>query len=293
MSVNVSSNVGWLNANGAGTTPMNLTVWVEPNGLSAGTYQGNVTVTAAAMNSPLTIPVMLTVTGAPSAPANMTVLNAASLDRLAAPCSIVSIFGTNLAQSQEAASTVPLPLTLGGASVKVNGKAVPLFFASPGQLNVQVHCDLAPGLFQVEVNNGAASSSTSVQITTAAPGLFLWQDRWIAGQNQDGSVHGEYNPAAPGTVVTAYLTGQGLLDHPISMNQPAPMDQLLRPLLTPTVTVNGQAAEVLFAGLSPGSIGLAQLNIRVPNLPAGQYPMVVTMGGMSSNVAILCIGSEY
>jgi len=294
VNVSVSSSVGWLNASASGTTPLSATAWVEPNGLGAGTYYANITIMgSSAANSPMTVPVTLVVAPAPAPPANMAVVNGASMDRMVAPCSIATIFGTNLAQKQAAASTSPLPFTLGGASIKVNGKSVPLFFASPGQLNFQIHCNINSGLFQVEVNNGIASGWTTVQVAPAAPGLFLWQDRWIAAQNQDGTVHGEYNPAKPDSVVTVYFTGQGLLDHAISMNQPAPMDQLMRPLIKPTVTINGQEAELLFAGLTPGSIGLAQLNVRVPDLPPGEYPMVVTMNGVSSNSAIVCIGEEY
>jgi hypothetical protein len=59
-----TSGGSWLSASGAGTTPRNVTVSVNPSGLSAGTYNGSVILTAVdAENSPLTVPVTLTVSG--------------------------------------------------------------------------------------------------------------------------------------------------------------------------------------------------------------------------------------
>jgi hypothetical protein len=52
--------------------------------------------------------------------------------------SIVSVFGRNLATVTQSASTLPLPTTLGGTSVAVNGIPAPIFFVSPEQLNIQL-----------------------------------------------------------------------------------------------------------------------------------------------------------
>src|ERR1700693_977526 len=65
-------------------------------------------------------------------------VNAASYAQTISPGSIVSIFGTNLANSIATASGIPLPTELGGSSVTVNGTKAPLFFVSPNQINFQV-----------------------------------------------------------------------------------------------------------------------------------------------------------
>ena len=59
------SGGSWLSATASnGTTPSSITVNTNISGLAAGTYNGSVTVTAGATDSPLTIPVTLTVTNA-------------------------------------------------------------------------------------------------------------------------------------------------------------------------------------------------------------------------------------
>ncbi|MGA3071874.1 MAG: hypothetical protein ABSD43_16835, partial [Terracidiphilus sp.] len=57
----------WLSAGPVyGTTPGSVNVSVNPNGLAAGVYSGAVTISSpSASNSPLTVPVTLTVTGVP------------------------------------------------------------------------------------------------------------------------------------------------------------------------------------------------------------------------------------
>ena len=63
------------------------------------------------------------------------VTNAASYGTVLAPGELFSIFGTNPASTTASAATVPLPTTLGTTSVTVNGKAAPLVFVSPTQIN--------------------------------------------------------------------------------------------------------------------------------------------------------------
>jgi uncharacterized protein (TIGR03437 family) len=59
-----------------------------------------------------------------------------------------------------------------------------------------------------------------------------------------------------------------------------------------TVTIGGQSADVLYAGLTPGSIGLAQANVVVPNVPGGDHPIVINVGGAASNAPLIGISSK-
>ena len=65
---------------------------------------------------------------------------------------------------------------------------------------------------------------------------------------------------------------------------------VVRPLADVTATIGGQPAEVEFAGLAPGFVGLLQVNLRVPLLPAGDFPLLITIGGAASNAALVTVG---
>jgi hypothetical protein len=70
--------------------------------------------------------------------APVALVNAASYDRTVAPGSLAALFGSAMATQIASASTLPLPTTLGGVTVKMNGINAPLFFVSPNQINLQV-----------------------------------------------------------------------------------------------------------------------------------------------------------
>jgi len=288
-SVNASAG-SWLSFSNTGGTPAKLSIAVDPSNVGPGTYTGSILVISAeASNSPQTVPVTLIVTAMAPQLVGSAVVNSASGDSRIAPCSIASIFGSNLSQSVASAPTVPLPLSLANAKVIVNGQQAPLFYVSPGQINFQMPCGLAPGVAQVEVNNGFASGYTGAQVSATAPGVFLYEAKWAAANNQDGSTHGDEHPATPGSMLTVYFTGQGLLDSWIQEGVPAPMDHLMRAAAPTTVSLAGKTVEASFVGLTPGSVGLAQANIRLPDLAPGEYPLVMTVGGVQSNVAVVCI----
>jgi uncharacterized protein (TIGR03437 family) len=52
---------------------------------------------------------------------------------------------------------------------------------------------------------------------------------------------------------------------------------------------DGSAATVQFIGLTPGIPGLWQANVQVPRLPAGTYPVAVTIGGVNSNAPVITV----
>ena len=90
-----------------------------------------------------------------------------------------------------------------------------------------------------------------------------------------------------------YFTGIGPLDHLVATGAPAPLDgTLCKATLLVTVTVGGQLADLQFAGLTPGSISLAQANLVVPNLPAGDYPILIKIGGASSNAPLISVAGR-
>ena len=81
-----------------------------------------------------------------AAPAVTAVTDAAAFSPDAiAPGSLISIFGSGLAQGANSASATPLPLSLGDVSVTMNGIVAPVLYVSPGQINAQVPNEVAAG----------------------------------------------------------------------------------------------------------------------------------------------------
>ncbi len=89
--------------------------------------------------------------------------------------------------------------------------------------------------------------------------------------------------------MVAYLTGLGATDPPIRAGEAAPSQPLHRVKLPVTATLGGKSAEVLFAGLTPGFVGLYQVNLAVPQLPAGDHSLVVSVDGVASNAGLVAV----
>jgi uncharacterized protein (TIGR03437 family) len=206
------------------------------------------------------------------------VVNAAYPSPRVAPGSLFTIYGSNLGTS---ATTT---------RVTVNGVNAPLTFVSAGQVNAQMPFETAAGEAQVVVTvNNAASRAAALSIASAGPGIFQFGTNRAVVQNADGSVNTEENPAAAGDPIVVYLTGQGHLDHPIATGATAPGDPLSRPTLPASARIGDREARILFLGMTPGFIGLAQANLIVPDLPAGDYPVLIAIGGVPSNGPVITI----
>jgi len=55
--------------------------------------------------------------------------------------------------------------------------------------------------------------------------------------------------------------------------------------------VDGQPAQVAFAGLAPGFVGLLQINIVIPEVPAGERALDISIGGAAANRTVLWVGN--
>ena len=100
------------------------------------------------------------------------------------------------------------------------------------------------------------------------------------------------NPAHPGEAIVIYLVGMGATDPPVASGQPAPGlnpgDSLAQAVVEPVVMVNNQTAQVAFAGLTPGGIGLYQINFTVPSgIAAGTASLTISQGSVNANSATL------
>ena len=225
------------------------------------------------------------------------VTNAASFQPQISPGALATVFGTGLSNATYT-SALPYPASLGasslggdGVSVRVNGKAAPVFYVSPTQINFQVPWDTAIGTATVTVSvAGGVSNTVSVPVVAAGPGLFV-SGTWAIAQNAaDYSLNGLSHPAAPGSTIIAYLTGSGPVSSAATDGVAAPLTSLVYATASHSATIGSAAATVSFAGLAPGWVGLVQANVVVPaGLASGIYPLTVTIGGQTSNAGNISV----
>lgn len=219
-----------------------------------------------------------------------------------APGSIVSIFGRGFAGRQTLASGLPLPTSLGQATLSVAGKEAPLFFTSSGQINAQLPFDLAPNsrpqaVVRTRLEGTGPQSVTlpeTLVIVPAKPGIFsVSQD----GKGQGAVLDGQGRfvdakaPATTADVVAVYATGLGITQPAVPSGQPSPADKLALVTNIVTATVGGQPASVQFAGLAPGFVGLYQVNVQIPAgvTPGPVVPLVLVQNGVPSNKVTIAV----
>jgi uncharacterized protein (TIGR03437 family) len=210
-----------------------------------------------------------------------------------APGALISIFGVNFTTALTQASELPLPTEMGGASVAVNGTKMPLVFVSPNQINAQLPYDLPEGAAKIRVTTASGpSADETVNIGAAAPGIFTIPG---AGRgvviNQDGTLNAADNAEARGRVLVVYLTGIGILDGNLEAGKPAPATRLYRAALDSSATVGGRDVPILFLGLTPGFVGLAQANLQLPADAATgtALELVISVNRQRSNPALVAV----
>jgi uncharacterized protein (TIGR03437 family) len=228
------------------------------------------------------------------AAAAISATNVASFTTSIAPGSLVALFGNGniLANSTASGFSTPLPTSSGGTSVTMNGILCPLVYVSPTQINLQAPTALSAGTATVMVNNNGTTFSTTAQVLAAAPGIFT-SDYMVTAILQDGNgaVLNQNNPASPGQTVAMYLTGIGPVTNYPGDGEPAPFGPLAQSNSSYTLTVNGNAAHIDYLGLTPGLVGVGQINFEIPaGTPSGNtIPVVLTIAGTASKTVQISV----
>jgi len=227
------------------------------------------------------------------------IVNGASFKPGVAPGAWVTVYGQNLARATRLWGPGDfidghLPTQLDGVSVRINGKLAYVYYVSPTQINVQAPDDDAQGPVPVEVitPDGTSPAATVTQ-QALMPALFAFPQqgyRYAAAvHNADGSLVGPVGlipgvavtPARPGEWVQLYGTGFGPTNPPVPagvlLAQPATLAGFPAEL---QVRIGGLNAEVYWAGLV--SPGLYQFNVRIPQLPPGDAPVIVEYRGQAT-----------
>ena len=218
-------------------------------------------------------------------------VNAGSFVGPIAPGALVSVFVSVGTLPITQATSLPLPTTLSGLALAINGRSTPLLYASGTQVNAQLPYEVSPGNYTASLSlNTAVTHTFSCTVTPAAPGIFTFGNNRAVAQNQDYTVNGVNNPAKAGSVITLYFTGQGVPDNAVATGEAAPLPPapLSAAPATVSATIGGQPAALFFVGLTPKFVGLSQANIRIPaSLPPGTYPVQLEMGSQASNSPLL------
>jgi uncharacterized protein (TIGR03437 family) len=209
-----------------------------------------------------------------------------------APGTVVQIFGSQLAGATVASNQAPLPTMLQGTGVVVGGIAAPLFYVSPTQVNAQIPFELVPGHeYQVIVTAGNSYTvPESIQLAPLAPGLARLPDGSVIAQHADFSLVSQASPAKPGEYLVAYLAGMGLTDVNVQDGAASPSKPLATVAVAPGVTLSGESVKVAFAGLTPGLVGLYQINFQVPtDASAGNLVLQITQQGVAADAGTIAV----
>jgi uncharacterized protein (TIGR03437 family) len=229
----------------------------------------------------------------PAIGSSATIVNGASFLPGIVAGSWVTIAGANLSgttRSWGADDFVDgkLPTQLDGVGVKIASQDAAVYFVSPGQINALAPVNLAPGMVWVEViRAGLRSEPVLAEVKAFAPGLFTYSaggQLFVAAVHPDGKLVG--NPdlvdarlAKPDDHIALYGTGVG----------PSPVFDLVTPFALTTqpvtATIGNATATVEFAGYTEP--GLAQVNVVIPQLPPGNYEVMVEIAGRRSQARVL------
>jgi len=280
----VTGSASWLTGSVSGST---VTVTADPTGLAAGSYQGILTFNSNAANAAAAVlPVEFIVE-----PNNTPILSFggvvdnATFGPTLSPGMIAQAYGVLLSgTSPTLAASLPLSTNLGNVQVSVNGIPAPVYYASTGVVDFVVPFEVQPGPGTVTLTyNGVSSNTVSTTIAARAPKL-LYFPLAESGQtfyygiivnSSDGSFPVPTtagllsHPAKPGDTLTIYGLGFGLTNQSVADGAASPSSPLaVTPV--PSVILGGGFAgtatdgTVLFSGLTPGSVGLYQINLTLP-----------------------------
>ena len=228
------------------------------------------------------------------------VVSVASYTKPVAAGSIASAFGQFLLNASSTAPGVPWPPSLGGLSLQFDGGVqVPLYYVSNNGVDFQVPWELA-GQSQASLTatvNGDSSAAQTVALAPFAPGIFTTNEQ---GTGQGAILDTNYrlvnssNPTTSNAAIMIFCTGLGAVTNQPPTGFPAPASPFSETTTTPIVTIGGVRASVLFSALSPGSVGLYQVNAQVPagTATGSAVPVVISIGGVNSNSATIAIQSS-
>lgn len=276
----------------------------QPHGVSS----APVTVTVNAQIPQLNLKGSAQVTGGVRSNLNVPVITSGSVTSAAsltpqapiAPGSLISIFGSSLADGPMASAAPPLQTTLGTTSVLIAGSAAPLVSVSDGRIDALVPYGTPPNTRQqVIVQRGPVITAPEpVTVAPAQPAIFT-ADRSGSGQGsifalqQDGgqTLADPSHPVTAGDRIVIQCAGLGAVNPSIPDGAPAPDSPAAATVYPVSVSIGGVDAAVSFSGLTPGTAGTYQVNATIPaGVSAGDaVPVTLTVAGQVSPAVTIAV----
>lgn len=202
-----------------------------------------------------------------------------------APGEFVSIYGANFANFGQSAPAGNLPTFLNGVQVLVNNVAASLSYVGPNQINAQLpYSTLSFGNNTVVVSvNGLRSANFMIGGSIVLPALYKLGSS-VYTQNQAGQPVGMpgYQGLLIGSTAVAsihYASGLGLTSPFVAAGQVTYTASSCNSSMI--VQYSSTPVTIGYCGLSPGSIGLGQVNLIWPaSTPAGTHTIRLRHGGV-------------
>jgi uncharacterized protein (TIGR03437 family) len=291
----VAADVSVLFGKGDGTFPTTADYPASPSVIAVGSFTGDGRMDLAAATGNGVNVLLGAMTSVPSINAGG-IVNAASFrPGPVAAGSIVTAFGTFPASSESAAGS-PLPTSLAGLSIQFGDVFIaPLFSVSANQVNFQVPWGVYIGLPISAMLNGQLGAGQAISFAEFAPGIFSTNSQ---GTGQGAILDAAYglvdaaNPATAGaSIVQIFCTGLGAVTNQPADGAAALSDPLSMTLAPPVVMIGGASASVQFSGLTPGAVGLYQVNALVPvgSSKGAAVPVVISIAGAASNIVTMAV----
>ena len=208
-------------------------------------------------------------------------VNAAALKQgSVAPGEIVTIFGNAVGPTIGSTFALDdngnLPTTLAGTRVLFDGVPAPILYSSASQVNAVVPYEIAgEAVTTVQLEyNGTPAAAWGIPVSNVSPAIFTQS---ATGQgaaavlNQDNSLNTASNPAARGSIIQIFATGEGQTT-PAGVTGSVTGSSPSMPLAEVKATIGGFDAPVKFAGSAPDAAsGLLQVNALVPGVSGGRH----------------------
>jgi uncharacterized protein (TIGR03437 family) len=242
------------------------------------------------------------------------VVNAATFQGSApvAPGGLATLFSNNLAPDATTISATTWPRTVSNRQLVVNDElTAPIYYIGAGQVNFQVPSNAPVGSNRIAVrtaDTGELVAGGSLLVASASPGIFTVSQNGngqAAVLNQDNTQNSTANPAAAGSVIVLYGTGQDQVSPAVPDGTAAPSSPLSNTVAVPTsdtrtcltsqssmcVAVGSSGfGEIKYSGLAPGYIGLWQINVQLPQGVTGAaVPVRVIINGTPSNTVTVAV----
>jgi len=207
-----------------------------------------------------------------------------------APNSVLSIFGSNMSWYTQAMvvskTAAVVPTELAGVAVYVDNEPSPMLYVSGPQINFLIPSDQIAGNVTVRVvREGVTGPEATVALIGGAPALFDLGTGFAIATHADGTLLTDASPAQPGEIVVVYITGMGPTEPNPEAGEIPGAAAPIQMLSSLSISLGGAVLPtylIKYAGVTPGCVGLYQLNIELPQDVGADPRIQVALGAKSS-----------